>query len=229
MRNIVFCIAIFSSLNSFSQVEKGKTLVGGYFDISLSSETVESTIGAGTIKIKNPSSFEFRIEPYFGKMISDNSAIGIRFAYNFFKTIDFDYFGTEKDNIIKQNLFYISPYTRYYKNLGEKLFMFTEAVMHFGTGTQKQKKLDNSNLVVDDEPLKYLVLSPQLGLGFNYFISKKYALELYWAGMYYNYTEMEKTYPDSYQGFDEDVKQIDKSFNLNLNFDSISLGIAIYL
>ncbi len=231
MKRIVFVFVFLFSLKGFSQVEKGKHMIGGYLNISLSSETIETTAGTGTIKTKNPSKFEFSIQPYFGGMVADNTAIGIRFDFDYSREVDFDYFGLTNgggDNIIKQQLFFVSPFARYYKSLGEKLFMFTEPVVHFGTGTLKQKRLENFYQVVDDEPIKEWVLSPQLGLGFNYFISEKYALELYWAGMYYRYMITKQTYPDNYQGFDVDVKQIDKSFNLNFNFDALYIGMNIY-
>ena len=237
MKKILLGLLVFTALGANAQIERGKLFIGGSIGFITSGGSSESIVGSTTTIVDDVSVFGFNIIPRIGYMITENIGAGLGIGYDFTKTTIPDAFdnGTDLfDQVTKSGTFSVSPFVRYYKNVGEKFYLFGELGFPINTGSQKDLMWNENMDGVVDSDVKNSSISYGfgLGLGANYFISDNIALE---AGFnilglqYYTY----KITTEQANG----DKAIDNNSYFNLDFDtndlinvsSFRIGVKIFL
>ncbi|MFK5879164.1 MAG: outer membrane beta-barrel protein [Flavobacteriaceae bacterium] len=113
----------------------------------------------------------------YGAMVSENLSFGVNLFYS---GVSNEY-KTESIDLHKENqeirIIGISPNLRYYFRIKEKFIIFGLASVGFGNYNEKTTNLMTSEPVnYGDENESIMILTA--GLGLNYFLSEKFALEL---------------------------------------------------
>lgn len=231
MKNILFIIIVAISLGVNAQIEAGKIIAGGSVGFSSQGGTNDNTSGNTTVSTKNNSTFAFNFLPQAGYMLSDNIGVGTGIGYDYSKTTMYDALGSGTstfDNVLKNGMFYISPFVRYYKNTGDKAYAFGEFALPIGTGSYNDLRMNTAGTGTEDnDPTKVFSFAAQLSIGFNYFLNDRCALEAKWAGLKYQTTSYKQEGTTGNVSWEN--KRKDNYFGLNLDMTAISVGLRIFL
>jgi hypothetical protein len=221
----VFIILI--STIAYSQIENGKKSIGGIFNIYNYNQEI-GTVTNGTSQInKIKSEFNFNINPYFEFVVSEKIAIGFAPGYNYTKTIEYSTLNNVFDNTIKQNLIYITPFIKTYRKIGERLYFYANLAITIGKGTYKQMKLNSTyNGIVEDDPMSIFRIIPNAGVGMQYFLNDKFAINFQWTAIQYYYETIKQS--TSTINNDTDYTLTTKEFSINLDMSSLYLGLSYY-
>jgi len=228
MKLTVIILFILISFSAISQITKGSFLLGGTFSIS----NKESSSGEKTSRTTTLNGEEdellFKVHPYWGGFVADNFAMGLALGYDYTSRTEYGALKTsqdEFDNKIKQKIFSISPFVRYYKQISDKAYLFTNVVLYYGTGTYKQLKINNTGTGTENDiPYDVKLFTPQLVLGFNYFISKNVAIEINWTSFYFSKLKISQENPTtSSEKIYEEI-----NYGLGLSFDDVYFGLIYF-
>jgi len=196
------------SVSSMAQTEKGKVLLGGYFDFSTTKKNNE------TKSITN-----FGINPTAGFFVSDNLVIGtgVGFTHSSYPQNDvindINTVYQQKTNSIR-----ISPFGRYYVGITPQIKFFGH--LEASVNWSKFKADGLPGKVIEDSNIKSNFYSVSLSPGFAIFPSKKIGIELSLSGFYFSKQNWKS----------QDVKiSGDKTFGFGSDFFNPRLGIQFYL
>ncbi|MEN8119208.1 MAG: hypothetical protein ABFS35_02630 [Bacteroidota bacterium] len=220
-----------------AHITKGKIFVGGALGFNTSGGSASRINGGTTTETEGVSTFGFRIIPKLGYMVTENIGVGIGIGYDYSKTITPDFFDNgfaQFEQVEKAGTLVASPFARYYKSLADKFYLFGELSLPVRFASEKELMW---NATFDgttdyDGEISSMSFGANLGLGANYFVSDKVALEARFNIFGINYISTKYTNLDSngdgsitkYSGFGMNAN----SDNL-LNFSSLAIGIKVFL
>lgn len=167
---------------------------------------VTGSVGFGSDKTGDEKISSFNFSPRLGYFVSENIAIGAELSFG--SETDDDGAGTE----VKTNSFNGGVFGRYYFTPSAKFSPF--ANLGLGFGSNKVTTDIASGGINTSFEAKEKTFNVGLGIGFNYFLSPKWALETSWAGLNFDSND---------NGGDGDEKT--NSFGLNANLSSINFGV----
>ncbi len=194
-------ILLVSTLNVFSQTEKGNFFIGAGTSLDFSALKSQYSNEDWEGEEVSTSSFEF------------NSRVGYFLANNF--TVGIDFLKTsakEKDDgdVYKSNTFAIGPFARLYFGKNK-----IKPFIHSGFGWGKNvEKFDASNVHYSDQKVDANLTTFDAGGGVSFFISPRLALEL--SFLYGSATSKFKTLQN------QDAQN-------KVNGIASSIGVAIHL
>lgn len=228
MKKLFLGLFVVLALGVNAQIESGKILVGGSFGFGSESKKTTAPVAVGLTK-----QFSFKLVPEVAYLLSDNLAVGLGYDYTSTTTINFfTIAGTNYDNVVKDGMFSMTPFARYYKQTGDKSFAFGEVSMPIGLGSRKGKRANATNTgIEDDDPTKTFLFGMHLGLGFNYFLNDKCALEAKWAGLGFSSVTTTRVNGalDPVTGKRVDRKNRVSGFDLNLDMTAFTFGIKVFM
>jgi len=227
MKNITLAIIVFISTISFSQIENGRKSIGGIFNIYNYKQEISTKNNGSSDINKIKSEFNFKINPYIEFMISEKLAFGIAPGFHYTKTIEYSSIDNRYDNTIKEKLYYISPYMKTYKKIGDKLYFSLDFGVALAKGTYEQMILNNTNNgIIEDDPMKLFRIIPNIGVGFQYFLNNNLAFNFQWSAIqyYYETIKQEKTVNKSYIDYTVTTSEL----SLNLDMSSLYIGLSYY-
>ncbi|OEK00157.1 hypothetical protein BFP97_00880 [Roseivirga sp. 4D4] len=160
-------------------------------DVQLGGSLNYSNFEAGGQETTN-----FRLVPRAALFLSDNTSLGVSLGYE-----------DQSSGGIETNQFFFGVYARFHKSVSDKFYLFLQPDVSFGSGTTNP--LGNQEFDLN---------SFNFGLmpGMMYFLSEKIALDMTFAGIFYNNT-------DTATG-----GEITR-YGLNMNLNAVSVGASIYL
>ncbi|MGE0077786.1 MAG: outer membrane beta-barrel protein [Bacteroidales bacterium] len=167
---VFFCFAVFI-VNA--QVEKGKFLLSGSSEFSLSSSTSTPKYDGETIDEYEIKTSSFKIAPEFGYFVMDGLAVGVSLSYERAKSK----FGDEDWSDPSTSLG-IAAFGKYY--IGESKFK------PYGGAMVGYLSSASSN----DDEYKFGGLALGFELGGAYFVNESIAIE---AGLAYNYAKLKNS------------------------------------
>lgn len=225
------------TITSFAQIERGDLFVGGSLGFNTSGGSDIFVIGGTTTEVINVSTLGYDITPNIGYMLTDNIGAGLGIGYGYTKTTIPDFFnnGTDLfDQVIKTGRFNISPFARYFMGVSEKFYLFGELAfpIGFGNDTELMWNTDNSGVVDTDEKNSLKNFGFGIGLGADYFVSNKVALEARINVFGLSFNKYETTFE---QANGNKFTTKDSYFNLDFNTDnlidvsSLTIGVKIFL
>jgi hypothetical protein len=236
MKKIMLGLFMLSVMIVNAQVETGKIFVGGSFGFSTTGGSDENTIGNTTIKTDVVSKSSFSILPQVGYMVNGNIGVGLGLGYKNKKTVTPDGINgpiEDYEQVEKSNSFVVSPFARYYKGVGDKLYLYSEFAIPIEIENNSRLMLnDNFDGTVDYDGVdKTTIFGFRLGLGADYFVSNNIALEANFKlfGLDYLFNKDTKTNNNgngtitkrSYFRFDLDSDNI-------FNTGNISIGVKVF-
>lgn len=181
-----------------AQTDEGSILVGG--DLSFNSSSSE-TAGEET-----QSTSAFSINPQAGYFISDGFALGLGIGY---ETSTVTNNSGQQEIETTTNTFRVSPFGRYYKEIGDNISLFGQA--EFGFASESQSESDVSTTIID--------FNAQPGLAI--FASDKVGINFFLPGVISFSNETSEN-----ANTDDDV---DSNFGINFNTRSVGLGVNFFL
>jgi outer membrane protein len=210
-----------------AQTEKGKLLIGGNIGYSNSKSNSKNVQTQQIIREDSVKSISYSVAGNAGYFIQDNFAIGMGIGYSHVKsnsdgTVYYNnsqipsplFYSGEN----KSDLFFLSPFARYYVGLADNFKFFGQVSVPLSSGTQKQSGAANPGYYQEYKTTSYGV-SIQPGLAF--FPSKRISLELSTSGLDYYHTQFKNKQTDE--------KSSSNSFSFSLSTFAPRLGIVFYL
>jgi hypothetical protein len=159
---------IFLILNINAQPLPGKIFLKGSSEFTGQFLTTDYEIGGSSFEVK---SNQFNFKPSIGRFVSHYILIGIFTGYRYQKDTE-SFEDNENDNYIKSTSLSIGPYIRGYLNDANFApFIHGE----FGYSGNKVEQQENSSSDIAD--LKMTGMNYELGIGFEYFVERKYSFE----------------------------------------------------
>ncbi len=227
MKKILLILAIFTTLNSYSQTEKGKTLIGGAISLSGFNQNYSDTSQTKIYK-----SFGYQITPSIGKFIKDNFAIGANLLYNstnntsdYHFTIANNYGASAKTTLTKYGA---GIFARYYKKIINNLYFSVNAGISYTYQTVKfhwTSDLPNFTYPTND-PQNQQTNTYNYGISIvpalEYFVTPKFGIRTNFSNLYYTYSIAKNT------TFSNNNKQVNSTYALSLNLSTFSLGMYYY-
>ncbi|MGD1840175.1 MAG: outer membrane beta-barrel protein [Thermonemataceae bacterium] len=207
MKKIVFTTfmaCLFTSFSLFGQTEQGSFLISGALNFQTGGEfefaDVEIDLPTGT----DLSVFAFT--PRVGYFIQDNIAVGLRFGLAFANEEQETAFG---DVDFSATGFQVAPFGRYYYGLSDRLFIYGELAVAFGS---------ISASVEDEDFANFNLFQIGLNPGLAYMLSDRIGMELLVNGI--SFASLKE----------EDADEADTFLNIgpNLDFNAPALGIFLY-
>ena len=218
---------------SNAQINKGSFFVGGSLSGYLNTSDNYFTLPGS--EIKSGSSQNISINPTVGYFIKQNFAIGLGlgYSYTYIKQSRIQPDGTTIDDYNKVNTLSITPYARYYFNLGGKIALFTQlGVIYspFTAGHHHEVINYNGNPTpsIIDTKDQNISLNVLLSLGFSYFISDKCAIETTIGSIGYTASKYTNITTSAFTDGDMNI-QHNSSFNLNFSISSITFGVKYFI
>lgn len=234
MKRVLLGLFVIATLSVSAQIETGKIFVGGSIGINSTGSSVENIAGGTTTETEGVSSFGFSILPQAGYMLTDQIGVGLGIGYGFNKTTTPNGVAGQYEQVDKDGSFVISPFTRYFKSVTEKFYLYVNFAVPIRTTNTSYLVLNaNGDGTEDyDGTLKSSNFGVSLGLGADYFVSDNIALEANFNLFGINYYSYKKT--DTNTNGDGNIN---KNSGFNFGFDTanvfntgnISVGVKIFL
>jgi outer membrane protein W len=165
---------------------------------------VSGSVGFGSEKFGDFDSKATNFSPAVGYFVSENIAVGAMLKVTSAENVTVTIPGFGSGDVEKFSSFGADFFGRYYFTPADKFSLFGQLAVGFGS----EKYEDAGNEV------KASTFGVNAGLGLNYFVSSKFALQASWAALGYNTHEVEDA-DDSYN-----------TFGLNANLTNINLGLV---
>lgn len=146
------------------------------------------------------------IQPNAGYFISDRTSLGLLLGYN---STNRDTFINNNIAELTDNLFQYGVYARFHKSLNEKLYLYLQPSIRFGSG--EIEFFPNQSTDIDQTDLG---LTP----GLTYFLSENWALEMRLGSIVYSSVNTSNT-----SSFERD------QFAINLGLSNVGIGMNFYL
>ena len=185
-------LCLILSTGAFAQIQQGNFQLGGSATLN-NSET------------PNFESDFFRILPRFGYFVNDKISLGVQLGYS---SNSLETAGGETSN----NQFLFGAYARFHKDLAERVYLFVEPSILFGTGDADVPTLNG--VTEADFSSTTIGISP----GIVYFLTDKIGLEFGFGVFQFIQEKSEGN----------GVNQTDETVNLSLNPLQINTGLSIY-
>jgi len=179
MKKPILLIALlFMSTLAFGQIQKGDVRLGG--SLSLSKSDFNNGSDAKS----------FAISPQASLFLSETTSLGLALGYS-----------SREINGQDSNLFTYGAFARFYRNMGEKFYLYLQPGITLGTGDSNGTDLSTFGFSVTP--------------GIAYFLSDKIALDMNVGGFFYN---------------SQDLGGVDtNNYAFNLNLTSFTMGASIFL
>jgi hypothetical protein len=186
MKKIFLLITItMSAVSGYSQIEKGKKIIGGQFGLSGSNY---SRVDSST-SYKSATSM-FQINPKIGYFIKDNFAIGVIGNFTISggngKKVDINSTSTSKGRSIS---FGVGGFARYYIKISDKFHFFVNGnILYTHSPYTHLEYTPTSNIqVFTSQPPTFNTISIAVSPGLVYFPSPKLGIEASFGNLTYNY------------------------------------------
>jgi outer membrane protein len=230
MKKLILGLFVLVTLGVNAQIESGKLIIGGSFGFGIESNKVTAPIAVDGNKTMN-----FNLMPEVGFCLSENLAIGMGIGYDMSKTTSPDFFTgatATYDQVSKNGLFMIKPFGRYYKSTGEKSFAFAEFALPIGMGSSKDLKMNATGTGTEDsDPFKTSYFGALIGVGFNYFLNDKCALEAKWMMFGFESTSFKNINGSVDPTTGNTVDSVSKQTNFGFDADmtALTIGLKVFL
>ena len=194
MKKLVLSIALLSGLAfaSQAQTEKGKIIVGGTASYTSSKSDADGAKAAENLSLV----------PNIGYFVANNIAVGTGVGYNYSKV---DYASSSGQN----EAFVVSPFGRYYVDLGEKFKFFGQASVPMAFGTVKATE---SNGDTGSKTGTSTSIGVAVSPGFAYFPTKKIGIEFAFQGASYESYKVKDGNDNDLEGAGRETFAIGTSF-----------------
>jgi outer membrane protein len=189
-------------------------MVGG--SLGFGSGSSETTVG--TVTADGPKLSNFNISPNVGYFIMDNLAVGLRIGYATTKSTEKDVPAAGDETINKTSEFTVSPFARYYMEMGEKAGLFIDGSVDIGSGKGTNEVTSGGTTVTNE--LKMSTFGVNIRPGVYWFITDHIGLEGTFGSLGFN------SYKDD-DGGNPATENKSSSFGLNLN-TGIAVGFNYY-
>jgi len=224
MKKLTFSlIAVFMSLLISAQIDQGSIMLSGSLGFSSQNPTIETKTGSVTKTVDGIQSSSFEFGFYGGFFFMDNMSAGLNVGIGNSKSVYKSTFGNiETIDTDKSSSFTIAPSLRYYFELDPKLFVFGELIAGFGSA----RSIDELKVgtVTTTEETNYSLMGFGIIPGFYYMMSQKVGLEMKFGFLGY---ESLKTKSKPSPNTDKTVT--DNGFGLNLDLNTLNIGIVVKL
>lgn len=237
MKNIIIACFVFIGFGLNAQVSDGKIFISGSLGMNSSDGSVVTVIGGTTLTYDGVSVIGFDVMPKVGMMLTENFGAGLGLGYSFTKTRIPDFFDNGADlfeQVEKDWTYTIAPFVRYYESIFDNFYLFGELNIPIAFGDHKELMWNETNdgVVDSDTKVNSSLVGVQFGIGLNYFVGDKMALEAGFNifGINYYKTSVTEEFADG-----DKVTLNDSGFNFNfdtknlLDLSSFTLGIIIFI
>lgn len=189
-KSILLSAMLLMSTFAFAQTQKGQVQLGGVFNFNKQENgDIEST--------------NFNFIPQAGYFVSDLTSVGLLLDISNNK---FENPGGESE----RNLFQFGVFARFHKSIADKLYLYLQPSLSFGSG-------ENDNLLGGTADLNTTTL--QIRPGMMYFATPKIAIEMGVGSAFYNSVK-ETT------GGNEVTND---NYGLLFNLASVNMGVSFFL
>ena len=191
----IFNALVILSLTSYAQIEKGIVQLEGQLNLEV-------------LDANDISETSFSLIPNLSIFLNDKTSLGFITGYS---RVDGKYpvFNTTTAEIIRvkrhSNVFQIGIYARFYKKVGDNLYLYLQPVLTTEFGKTKN--------FYDDNKFKTSSLRVYISPGISYFLSPKIGMTASFGNLSYSRDKM------------DDMKR--NHYKLNLS-SSIGLGLSYY-
>lgn len=211
-------LAAFVGVASFAsaQTSSGSIMVGG----SLGFGSGKSEASNSGTTVDGPKLSNFNISPAVGYFIMDNIAVGLRIGYGSNKSTQENYLGVNGDERVDKNSnFTVSPFARYYMEMGDKAGIFVDGAIDIGSG-KTTTEITTGGTTNSTEPT-----SSSFGVnirpGVYWFVTDKIGLEGTFGSLGWNQNKTD-------DGANPATETKASSFGLNLN-TGFAVGFHYYI
>ncbi|WP_256012276.1 outer membrane beta-barrel protein [Desertivirga xinjiangensis] len=194
MKKLVLSIALLSAFAfaGQAQTEKGKIIVGGTASYTSSKSDADGAKAAENLSLV----------PNIGYFVANNIAVGTGVGYNYSKLDHASSFG-------QNEAFVVSPFGRYYVDLGEKFKFFGQASVPMAFGTVKATDASGDTGAKTGTSTSIgVAVSP----GFAYFPTKKIGIEFAFQGASYESYKVKDGNDNDLEGEGRETFAIGTSF-----------------
>ena len=221
IRNGLLAWTVMLSVHAQAQTSKGKILLGGSFGIS-SSANREEPVSRQTLKQNGRS---FSVNPGIGFFVADGWALGIDLGYQSSfseSTVGSSITTTRQTN----RVFFVSPFARYYRTLGERISFFGEvSVGSLSSGTTR---VTPATPTQGSTTFKRYQIGLGITPGVTYFISPKVGIEASLGLLSYYYNQLETELEKQAFGQPQTSTRSSNAFNF-FGLSNFQIGAKVYL
>jgi outer membrane immunogenic protein len=200
-----------------AQWDAGKILATGGINFSTTTPKTEVKIGDNTTTMDGPTTTDFGIDVTGGYFIADNIAVGLGIGLAG-STISQEVDTTE--STISHNIFGIAPFARYYIPYSDQFSFFGQFAIGVGFGKSKNEYTSGSTTTTNESSINMMMVG--VSPGFSYMMTERVALEMRYGFFgYSSYTMKDEEDNGNYE------KEMDSTFGLNLDLNSLVFGISV--
>lgn len=217
MKLISLAYLVSLSFVCFSQIEKGSVILGGNFNINVTSYQEDRSVIVAFSEKTN----EFELNTFAGRFITENVAIGLGFGLTRLEVNNTQregFSGAQLNSSTQVSTRYINPFINFQSKITEKLQFNLGTEFKLGRGDSEYRNIGRSNV---NGQIRFIEFSVSPGL--YYFISKKTALVLNYGSLELNRSIEEI---DLSTRNEADLKIQDQNVGLNFGFDSFRIGFV---
>jgi hypothetical protein len=205
MKLLTVLVVLFALSISFAQSNQGRITLSGSIGFESSTEKTDPASSEITFT-------SITLMPEFGYYISDAIKIGLGIGYNATTNENKPLAGNTAK--WETNMLIINPFARFYVQASDRVDLFLQANLAYGTGGYEQSPSINKG----DITSLNIFLTP----GIEFMISQKIALDFSIGRIGYFSTTVT---PDG----TPKVEMLTNSFNFNFNLTDVHLGINIFI
>jgi len=217
-------LSVLFSFFSYSQIEKGKSFIGGNISFSTISSNQLYEIGSLQFPINGSTTKSIETSSNFIYFTSNTIAIGFKTGLRYFYRKSQGILLVSPITGFSNYMFYINPFfLKFYKKLGRKTWGFAETEYKFGFGSSLYKTNNNGITSVFKDYLREIDLGIKLGL--VYFISDKFSIEA--TMKFINYT-INNNYNDD-KNYYYSKSRTYKKFDLSFAHPQFTIGVEYSL
>ncbi len=220
---LLILVALLCTVSVYTQTEKGRMFVGGYLNLSTSSQASNDTLNNDKY-----SSFGFQINPGFGYFIKNNIAIGGNLNFGIDNSSqDFEYSGLMPNTTTyKNNNLTIGAdiYAQFYKKIVPNFFVFITGSVDYMHEAQKVESSNSNPNYTNPYPIQHHQVNDitiSIFPGLVYFITPKLGIQTSFGNLHYTYS-MNKNTTLTYD------HSSSSTFGLSFRPSSFSFGMNYY-
>ncbi|MCE7993378.1 MAG: porin family protein [Roseivirga sp.] len=189
-KSILLSVMLLVCTFAFAQTQKGQVQLGGVFNFSKQ-------------EISQNENNNFNFIPQAGYFVSDLTSLGVllNISNNNFKSPTAD---------LDRNLFEFGVFARFHKSVADKLYMYIQPSLSFGSG-------ENDNIVGGPSDLSTTAIRVSPGL--LYFATPKIALEMRVGSVFYE--QVKETTGGNEVSID--------NYGLTFNLANVNFGASFFL
>lgn len=193
---LTFVAAISTCMVANAQTGKGSIMIGGGLNVNLAGKTVNKVTppSGNATSTETKGNLNWNVSPTAGYFISDNIVVGLNLnvGSSFFgRVASID--GKKEETVNTVNLG-AGVFSRYYKEVGNGLYLFGQVSVDYTSGTTQNRTPDilHPSDIIDGNKIKNNIIGVNITPGLTYFFSNNWGVDFSLNNII-GYTSMKST------------------------------------